>query len=138
MSAQYGKAPGNVVNLVTKPGTNTWHGGGWEYIRNNALDANDFFLNQSEHCSPAASLQPVRPQCWRSDYQGQTVLLPRTAGRPLQDVGTPADLHSGIAGVANCSDPSEDSHHSGLDSTAAFLYDNFMPANVGTSTGHDG
>src|ERR1035437_2925573 len=47
MSAQYGKSAGGTVNLVTKGGTNAWHGSGWEYIRNNALDANDFFSNQA-------------------------------------------------------------------------------------------
>ncbi len=45
MSAQYGNSAGGNVNLVTKSGTNAWHGSGWEYIRNNALDANTFFLN---------------------------------------------------------------------------------------------
>jgi outer membrane receptor protein involved in Fe transport len=47
MSAQYGNSAGGTVNLVTKGGTNAWHGSGWEYIRNNAFDANDFFSNQS-------------------------------------------------------------------------------------------
>src|ERR1700674_5628767 len=47
MSAQYGNSAGGTVNLVTKAGTNAWHGSGWEYIRNNALDANYFFLNQN-------------------------------------------------------------------------------------------
>src|SRR6267154_4380339 len=47
MSAQYGNSAGGTVNLVTKPGTNAWHGSGWEYIRNNWLDANYFFLNKN-------------------------------------------------------------------------------------------
>ena len=47
MSAQYGNSAGGTVNLVTKSGTNAWHGSGWEYIRNDALDANYFFLNQN-------------------------------------------------------------------------------------------
>src|SRR6202030_1317674 len=47
LSAQYGSSAGGTVNLVTKSGTNAWHGSGWEYIRNNALDANYFFLNQN-------------------------------------------------------------------------------------------
>src|SRR5437660_11487273 len=47
MSAQYGNSAGGSVNLVTKSGTNAWHGSAWEYIRNDALDANDFFLNQT-------------------------------------------------------------------------------------------
>src|SRR6266478_3532765 len=47
MSAQYGNSAGGSVNLVTKSGTNAWHGSAWEYVRNNDLDANDFFLNQT-------------------------------------------------------------------------------------------
>src|SRR5262249_51943993 len=46
MSAQYGNSAGGSVNLVTKPGTNNWHGSVWEYLRNDATDANQFFLNQ--------------------------------------------------------------------------------------------
>src|ERR1700681_4115426 len=48
LSAQYGSSAGGTVNLVTKSGTNAWHGSGWEYIRNNALDANYFFLNKNK------------------------------------------------------------------------------------------
>jgi outer membrane receptor protein involved in Fe transport len=45
-SAQYGSSAGSITNLVTKGGTNQYHGTGWEFIRNDKLDANDFFLNQ--------------------------------------------------------------------------------------------
>ena len=53
MSAQYGNSAGGTVNLVTKSGTNAWHGSGWEYLRNDAFDANEFFLNQAG--DPAAA-----------------------------------------------------------------------------------
>ncbi len=46
MSAQYGNSAGSVTNLVTKGGTNSFHGTGWEYFRNDKLDANNFFSNQ--------------------------------------------------------------------------------------------
>ena len=46
MSAQYGNSAGSVTNLVTKAGTNSFHGSGWEFNRNDAYDANTFFLNQ--------------------------------------------------------------------------------------------
>ena len=46
MSAQYGNSAGSTINLVTKSGTNTIHGTAFEYLRNDAADANDFFLNQ--------------------------------------------------------------------------------------------
>ena len=46
MSAQYGSSAGSVNNLVTKSGTNQIHGSVWEYLRNSAMDANEYFVNQ--------------------------------------------------------------------------------------------
>ena len=42
--AQYGRAIGGVVNAVTQSGTNEWHGSAFEFLRNDKLDANDFFV----------------------------------------------------------------------------------------------
>ncbi len=44
--ATYGRNPGGNVNVVTKSGTNTWHGTAFEFVRNAVLDANDFFYNR--------------------------------------------------------------------------------------------
>jgi hypothetical protein len=44
-SAQYGQAQGAVINLITKGGSNQFHGTAWEFLRNTDLNANDFFLN---------------------------------------------------------------------------------------------
>ncbi len=44
-SAQYGFSSGNVVEVVTKSGTNEYHGNLFEYLRNDDLDANNFFAN---------------------------------------------------------------------------------------------
>src|SRR5437588_1416914 len=41
-TAEYGRASGGVVNLVTKSGTNTFHGSGYDYNRISALSANTF------------------------------------------------------------------------------------------------
>ena len=43
-SGVYGHGSGATVNIVTKSGTNEWHGAGWEFLRNNDLDARNFFL----------------------------------------------------------------------------------------------
>lgn len=45
-SAEFGGGTGGVINVVTKQGTRDFHGTVYEYFRNDALDANDFFLNQ--------------------------------------------------------------------------------------------
>lgn len=42
-SAEYGHNPGSQVNVVSKSGTNEFHGAGWEFIRNDALNARNFF-----------------------------------------------------------------------------------------------
>ena len=42
-SADLGRAAGAVVNIVTKAGTNTFHGDVYEYVRNDIFDARDFF-----------------------------------------------------------------------------------------------
>src|SRR2546428_1640580 len=41
--AEYGKRAGGQVSIVTSSGTNDWHGSLFEYHRNSALDARDFF-----------------------------------------------------------------------------------------------
>jgi hypothetical protein len=41
--AEYGRNSGAVVNIVTKSGTNDFHGSLFEFFRNNALDARNFF-----------------------------------------------------------------------------------------------
>ena len=41
--AEFGKRPGGQVVIVTQSGTNQWHGTAFEFLRNNALDAPNFF-----------------------------------------------------------------------------------------------
>ncbi len=40
--ALYGGSMGGVVNLITKSGTNSYHGSGWEFLRNNSFDAKPY------------------------------------------------------------------------------------------------
>lgn len=44
-NAEYGRFSGSITNIVTKSGTNEWHGSVYEYFRNDALDASNFFNN---------------------------------------------------------------------------------------------
>lgn len=44
-SPEYGRSPGGQISIVTRAGTNEWHGTLFEYLRNDVFDANDWFAN---------------------------------------------------------------------------------------------
>ena len=50
--AEYGRSAGGVINVVTKSGTNAIHGSVFEYFRNNAFDARNFFNDTSQKQNP--------------------------------------------------------------------------------------
>lgn len=51
-SAEYSNSAGGIINVVTKGGTNEFHGSLFEYFRNNALAATDFFSNAAGRKKP--------------------------------------------------------------------------------------
>jgi hypothetical protein len=65
-SAEYGRTSGGVISAITKTGTNQFHGSAYEFIRNSALDARNFF-------DP-----PTVPPFRRNQYGG-------SAGGPIQE-----------------------------------------------------
>ncbi|SPF47650.1 TonB-dependent receptor (fragment) [Candidatus Sulfopaludibacter sp. SbA4] len=46
-SAEFGRASGGQINVLTKSGSNQWHGAAWDFLRNNILDARPFNLTTS-------------------------------------------------------------------------------------------
>jgi Carboxypeptidase regulatory-like domain/TonB-dependent Receptor Plug Domain len=50
--AGYGRGAGANIDFVSKSGTNGFHGSLWEFFRNDALNANDFFLNRNGQPRP--------------------------------------------------------------------------------------
>jgi hypothetical protein len=51
-SSEFGRAAGGVVNVQTRSGTNELHGNVFEFFRNSALDANDYFNNAAGRRRP--------------------------------------------------------------------------------------
>jgi hypothetical protein len=47
-AAEYGRSAGSVVNVVTKSGTNELHGAAWEFNRDDALQARNYFAPQDQ------------------------------------------------------------------------------------------
>ena len=58
--ASYGRNSGANVNVVTKSGTNSFHGTAFEFFRNTVLNANEFF--RQENVAPAPNSRPVLNQ----------------------------------------------------------------------------
>lgn len=70
--ARFGLAAGANVNVVTKSGTNSFHGALWEFLRNDALDARNFFDYTGK--------PPYRQNQYGLTFGGP-VMLPKVNGR---------------------------------------------------------
>jgi hypothetical protein len=107
-SAQYSGGGGN-VNVVTKSGTDHYHGSAWEFFRNSALDARNFF--------DPAKTSPFRQNQFGSTMGGPVkknklfffaaveVLRKSKSVGQLFSVPTPAQRSGNFAGIANIYDP---------------------------------
>src|SRR5262249_2054593 len=101
-SAEYGHSAGAVINATIKSGTNQLHGAVFEFLRNDKLDATNFFTNSAGQSKPAfhqnqfgaAAGGPVvrNRTFWFADSQGTRTA--RAGGNSINDV-PPADLRSG-------------------------------------------
>jgi hypothetical protein len=100
-SAEYGRAGGAVLNTTLKSGSNKLRGTVWEFNRNDAMNANDFFANRAglkkgEYLSNQFGLTgggPVIPSktFFFGDYEGSLIKQARTW---VQSVPTAAERSS--------------------------------------------
>ena len=65
-AAEYGRNGGGIISVVTKSGTNQLHGSAFDFLRNNAFDANRFFNKSSSD----STLRLPRTNLKRNQYGG--------------------------------------------------------------------
>jgi outer membrane receptor protein involved in Fe transport len=133
MSAQYGNSAGGTVNLVTKAGTNAWHGSGWEYIRNNALDANYFFLNKNDVARAPLHFNQFGLTFGGPIIKDKLFFFLSLQGDRFKTIGLPQTVlqESQVWRKAVI----DANNANGLNSTAAALYAVYPTINPGTPTG---
>lgn len=102
-NAAFGHSTGGVVNAVVKSGTNSIHGDLWEYLRNDAFNANYFFNRKCTASGCVANPIPEYRQnlfgvtaggpivkdktFWFFDYQGGRYVLPEPATSTVPTTG---------------------------------------------------
>jgi hypothetical protein len=68
-TANQGRSAGSQINLVTKSGTNSWHGAGFEFYRSRGFTSNDWFNNHAT--DPSGNYAPLpRAQLVRNTFGG--------------------------------------------------------------------
>jgi TonB dependent receptor len=131
MSAQYGNSAGSTVNLVTKSGTNQIHGSFWEYLRNDAANANDFFLNQSNVKRPALRWNQFGFTLGGPIMKDKLFFFTSYQGSRFTTVGTPSPVT--VEAPAWQKAVSDADTNTGTSSVAALLYGDFKPSVTGTT-----
>src|SRR5438309_398706 len=66
-SAEYGFSGASVVNMVTRSGSNKFHGSGYDFLRDSSMDANEWFAIRDGLLSDAHQPAPI-PQSRRNNY----------------------------------------------------------------------
>jgi hypothetical protein len=121
--AEYGGVLGGVVNLVTKSGTDVYHGALWEYLRNNVFDSRNPFtdFNGNNPAPPA----PFRQNEYGADFGGHLKIpqVDNERNKTFFFAAWEAWKYSNAAGVSYISP------------TAAELSGDFTNASIVTSTG---
>lgn len=103
--AEYVSAPGGAVNIVTKSGTNQFHGSAFEFIRNGAVNARNYFAANPDNIKRNqfgfAVGGPIRKDKFFifGSYQGTT--LSSSVGGNIQFVPTEAERAGDFSAIPN-------------------------------------
>ena len=101
---EFGRSPGAQISMTSRGGTNQFHGSASDYLRNERLNANDWFANSSSH--PRGEMRQnrfsgtfggpiVRDRTFFFlSYEGLRLRAPETAVIPVPDAATRAAASS--------------------------------------------
>jgi hypothetical protein len=123
-SAEFGNYLGGIVNTTVKSGTNSYHGGAYEYFRNDALDANQWSAGLFDPATPKGALRynrfggtfggPIIKNrlFFFADYEGQREDQPSTQNTVVlsaaERAGNFGELcTTGFTGAGLCTSPAE-------------------------------
>ena len=73
--AEFGRSPAAVINAITRSGTDHFHGAAYDYIRNNILNARNYFVQPTSPTNPAVQFQQNQ---FGARIGGPVKLLPQT------------------------------------------------------------
>lgn len=100
---EFGRTPGGQISIVTRSGTNQFHGTAFDYLRNDVLDANDWFANRASLPKPKERQNdfggtfsgPIfkSKTFFFFSYEGFRLRLPQTATSLVPDTN-PEDPYS--------------------------------------------
>ena len=63
-NAEFGRNTGSTTNIVTRSGSNSFHGAAWEFLRNDAMDSSDYFTQ---------SVQPLKQNQFGTTFGGPII-----------------------------------------------------------------
>ena len=106
-SAEYGRTSGGVINAITRSGTNTFHGDVYEFLRNSALDAPNYFdkngiappFRRNQFGASGGAPIIKNHTFVFGNYEG----LRQSLGTTFKDTVPSADARNGILNFANAS-----------------------------------
>ncbi len=108
--AEFGRGGGAIVQVTTKSGTNDYHGTAFEFLRNDTLDANNFFnsgrprppFRQNQFGATFGGPLVKDRMFYFGSYEGTRIREKLTR---LSIIPTPAQIGGDFAGTASISDP---------------------------------
>jgi len=143
---EFGRTPGAQVSVVTKSGTNAFHGTAFEYLRNDVLDANDWFADNKDLKKPALRQNdfggvlsgPIIKDklFFFGSYEGLRIRQPQIANTYVPTLATRQSAPAAVQPLLNAfPQPTGGSCPSCPDGTAAFAAGYSDPSSLNSYSG---